>query len=86
MDCGLITDCPPYTSQMKLLDYAASGCLVLAPYVVHLENLYLGKGVLFFTRRESTSLADKLKALILGDIAANEMAQTLQKHVLDKHT
>lgn len=86
MDCGLIPDCPPYGSQMKLLDYAANGCLVMAPDVFHLKNFYSGQGVLFFTQNDSSSLAGQLEALVLGDVAANDMALKLQKHVQNTYT
>jgi glycosyltransferase involved in cell wall biosynthesis len=86
MDCGVIPDCPPYGSQMKLLDYAASGCLVLAPDVFHLKNLFDGKGVLFFRRNDAESLAEKLEAFLVGDLPADDMARALQDHVHERYT
>lgn len=86
MDCGLIPDCPPYGSQMKLFDYAASGCLVLAPDVFHIRNFYSNKGVLFFNKNDSVSLAETLEALALGNLSANEMAKALQDYVRDTYT
>jgi glycosyltransferase involved in cell wall biosynthesis len=86
MDCGVITNCPAYGSQMKLLDYAASGCLVLAPDVVHLKNFFLNRGVLFFTQNDSGSLAERLTALVQGSVPADQMARTLQHHVRKTYT
>lgn len=86
MDCGVIPDCPPYGSQMKLLDYAASGCLVLAPNVFHLENFYSGKGVLFFDRGDAASLAERIGSLVGGDRDVDGMARALQDHVRERFT
>ena len=86
MDCGVIPDCPPYGSQMKLLDYAASGCLVLAPDVFHLKNFFSDKGVLFFDRSDSTSFSEALTAVLLDEVKANEMACCLQNHVREIYT
>ncbi|KEO54700.1 glycosyltransferase family 4 protein [Thioclava pacifica] len=81
MDCGVIPDCPPYGSQMKLLDYAASGCLVLAPDVIHLVNFFADKGVLFFNQGDAASLADRIRALIAGEVPTDDMARAMQDHV-----
>ena len=37
MDIGLIPGGPLYNSQMKFLDYAAAGCLVIAADIIHLK-------------------------------------------------
>lgn len=81
MDVGLIPDGPQFSSQMKLLDYAASGCLVLAPDVVHLRNFYEGKGIRLFKRGSSSSLAAALNSLLSGDADRLQMAQLLQGFV-----
>jgi glycosyltransferase involved in cell wall biosynthesis len=86
MDIGLIPDGPAYASQMKLLDYAANGCLVLAPDLLHLKNFYSGKGVLFFSQKDSTSLAKKIELLVDGDISADRMARELQQHICGTYT
>ena len=86
MDCGVIPDCPPYGSQMKLLDYAASGCLVLAPNVFHLKNFYADKGVLFFDRGDAASLSERIGALVGGDRPVDAMARALQDHVRERFT
>lgn len=86
MDCGVIPDCPPFASQMKLLDYAACGCLVVAPDVFHIRNFYADKGVLFFEQGDSASLAEALEALIRGRIPVGDMARDLQSHVQETYT
>ncbi|HIG21939.1 MAG TPA: glycosyltransferase family 1 protein [Henriciella sp.] len=86
MDCGLIPDCPAYGSQMKLLDYAASGCLVLAPEVFHLKQFFDGKGVFFFKRRDPANLAERLEAIMMGDQSTDAMARALQTHVQQQYT
>lgn len=86
MDCGLIPDSPPFASQMKLLDYAACGCLVLAPDVFHITNFYADKGVHFFERGDSASLANALQALICGRTPVGDMARELQSHIQETYT
>jgi len=86
MDCGVIPDCPPYGSQMKLLDYAASGCVVLAPDVFHLKNFYPDKGVVFFDRGDAASLSERIGALVSGEPGFDRMARVLQSHVLENYT
>lgn len=86
MDCGIIPDCPPYGSQMKLLDYAANGCLVLGPDVFHLKNFFSDKGMVFFTQNNIASLAERISALVSGDLPADELARALQDHVSQTYT
>ncbi len=67
MDIGVIPNCPPYGSQMKLLDYAAAGCLVLAPDVPHLVNFYSDQGVCFF------EAGDRKRVLVLSPHPDDEL-------------
>jgi glycosyltransferase involved in cell wall biosynthesis len=86
MDIGVIPNGPPYSSQMKLLDYAAAGCLVVAPDVPHLVNFYQDRGVLFFEYGSAGSLSEALLAAVSKETHVSENAQRLQSHVADNYT
>ena len=86
MDIGVIPDCPPYGSQMKLLDYAAAGCLVLAPDVPHLVNFYSDRGVCFFEVGNASAMAVVISSIVSGRVDVEECAQMLQSHVREHYT
>lgn len=86
MDIGVIPDCPPYGSQMKLLDYAAAGCLVIAPDVPHLVNLYSDQGVCFFEVGNASAMAVVISSIVSGRVDVEESAQMLQSHVTEHYT
>lgn len=83
---GLIPDAPNYQSQMKLFDYAASGCLVLAPDTYHLKKLYTDKGALFFKKKSSSSLSKVITNLLLNKIDYQPQTKKLQEHVIENYT
>lgn len=86
MHIGLIVDCPPYGSQMKLFDYSAAGCVVLAPDVPHLVSFYQGQGIRFFSRGSSADLSSAILNISRNQIDANQDAQRFQTHILTNYT
>jgi len=86
IDIGLIPDAPNYQSQMKFFDYAASGCLVLAPDTFHLKKLYSDKGALFFKKESSSSLSKVITNLLLNKIDYQPLTKKLQEHVTQNYT
>lgn len=83
---GLIPDAPNYQSQMKLFDYAASGCLVLAPNTAHFKRLYTDKGILFFEKESPNSLARSITDLLLNKDDLQSMADMFQFHIKENYT
>lgn len=86
MDIGVIPDCPPYGSQMKLLDYAAAGCLVLAPDVPHLVNFYSDQGVCFFEVGNASAMAVVISSIVSESLDVEARAHLLQLHVAEHYT
>jgi len=86
MDIGVIPDCPPYGSQMKLLDYAAAGCVVLAPDVPHLVNFYTDQGVCFFEGGDARALAVVISSIVSERVDVEDQARLLQLHVAAHYT
>lgn len=86
MDVGLITDGPPFASQMKLLDYAAAGCLVVAPNLPHLLAFYSNSGIQFFDRGSPKSLKSKIEKLVVERHTIMSLAQNLHEHVRKRYT
>ena len=86
MDVGVIPDCPPYGSQMKLIDYAAAGCVVLAPDVPHLINFYKNKGIVFFAREDSDALSNAFSNILSDKSRAYRQAEQLKKCIVQHYT
>lgn len=86
MHLGLITGGPQYSSHMKLFDYAANGCLVVAPRTYHLERCFGGHGICFFDPEDSASLAKALQSQFADGQDRFKRCQTLRSLVYRKYT
>lgn len=84
MDIGLIPGGPLFNSQMKLMDYAAAGCLVVAANIDHLNNFYKENGICFFKNGSALSLRNKIILIMKDKINITKEANKL--HVYVKNT
>ena len=81
VDVGIITGGPEYASHMKLFDYAASGCLILAPRTYHLETCYSGQGVHFFEPGNSEDLCNCLRHVLSNPQIISESGSKLRQWI-----
>ena len=61
---GIVTGAHEYQSMMKLLDYGAAKCLVVAPDTYNLTYWFPEDQVLFFRKEDGRDLAAKLQLVI----------------------
>lgn len=57
---GLILGGPPYSSFMKLYEYAAAKLLVICPDLENLRNLFASDEIIFFKNEDAAGLAAKI--------------------------
>ena len=84
MDIGLIPGGPSYNSQMKLMDYAAAGCLVIAANIIHLNNFYKNHGISFFKSGSAISLTDTLISILTDKKNIKKNANKLHIYVKNR--
>jgi glycosyltransferase involved in cell wall biosynthesis len=84
MDVGIITGAHAYQSMMKLFDYGAAKCLVIAPDTFNLTYWFATDEVLFFQDKNAEDLARKLAGVIEKPAIipeyGNKLYNTIQKH------
>lgn len=83
-DVALIPGSPEYQSCMKLFDYGAAGCAVLAPNTYNL-NYWFSNELLFFDG-SSNDLQSKLNLLIGNDKLINELSSRLNNKIRSEFT
>lgn len=86
---GLIPGLPKYQSQMKLFDYGAAKCIVVAPRVFNLEYWFDNSEIEFFKAGNSQDLAKVLTSLIKNLFASThhfEKGEKLHRKVLNNFT
>lgn len=83
-DIAVIPGFPEYQSCMKLFDYGAAGCAVLAPNTYNL-NYWFSNELLFFDG-SSNDLQSKLNLLIGNDKLINELSSRLNNKISSEFT
>ena len=83
-DIAVIPGFPEYQSCMKLFDYGAAGCAVLAPNTYNL-NYWFSNELLFFDG-SANDLQSKLSQLIGNDKLINELSSRLNNKISSEFT
>ena len=60
VDIGLISDGPLFSSQMKLFDYGAAKCVVIAASLPNLRNWFTPEEIVFFAEGSAKDLASSI--------------------------
>ena len=81
MDIGLIPGGPTLNSQMKFMDYAAAGCVIIGANITHLINFYEKYGVLFFKNGSAQSLSENLVSILNGNKDFLKNVNNLESHI-----
>lgn len=64
MDVGIIAGSPEYQSTMKVFDYGAAKCLVIAPDIINLKHWYSNDEILFFKKGSAVDLAQRIDMVV----------------------
>lgn len=83
-DIAVIPGFPEYQSCMKLFDYGAAGCAVLAPNTYNL-NYWFSNELLFFDG-SANDLQSKLSQLIANNTLLNELSSRLNNKISSEFT
>lgn len=83
---GIITGAHAYQSMMKLFDYGAAKCLVIAPDTFNLTYWFSNEEVLFFREKDSDSLAGQLTLVAQKPAIIMEYGEKLYNTIQDKFT
>ena len=82
---GLIAGSPVYQSSMKLFDYGAAKCLVIAPEIYNLKNWFNDQEVLYFDGTAS-AMAEKIESVLKEPALIEEYGSKLFKKIDDEFT
>jgi glycosyltransferase involved in cell wall biosynthesis len=78
---GIVTGGPPYASQMKLLDYGAAKCCVVAPSTYNLRYWFDQKEIEFFEVESASSLAAVLTSIARDPSIALKKGERLHERL-----
>ena len=86
IDVGLIAGAQPYSSQMKLFDYGAAKCAVVAAKTYHLGAWFSDAEIEFFEEGDASGLSETLKKLIAERERGRGKGEALYRRIKDEFT
>mgnify|MGYP001603084511 CR=1 FL=1 len=86
MHIGVIPDGNEFVSFMKLFDYGASRCLVVAPKLKNLKYWFTEEEILFFEKGNDVSLAQALTQALRDEDLIPNKGNKLYNKIAEKHT
>lgn len=86
MQIGLISGGPPFSSQMKLFDYGAAKCLVIAPRLPNLEYWFDSSEIEFFDPESHASLSAAIVDAVNDYNSKKDKGSRLFRRIKDEFT
>jgi glycosyltransferase involved in cell wall biosynthesis len=86
MHIGIVPNARDYQSQMKLFDYGAAKCLVIAPDLKNLKYWFNEEEICFFRKDEVNSLKKVLKRAINNPQSINSMGEKIYLKIREGFT
>ena len=85
-DVAVMPDSNTYRSPMKLFEYAAAGCPMVAPDTAPVREVFSDGQHAVLCRPEPDALAEAITRLLSDPLSASAMAGAARDLILSKHT